>query len=629
MMNFLDNFIKMERETGSSWEKDNVAIFYYEGDRWAADKIARDILRIYDCSIYLSQYQLVGMEQEELEAILQEMMFSVFVISKNFLTTENSAKDFALQTVLRLGMRFMPVQVESEIEGLFDQKVGAFHLIDSQKDNYEEAMNAYLDSYTNADLQIVRPEQLFFLKGFISYRKKNSLCMKRLIKELRSYPKYRCVSLWFDGSLHPGENYNDQIAQKLSESDFVLFVVTPDLLEPGNYVLEKEYVQAINEGKHMIAVILEEVDLSAFREAYPKLNPIPLKKLEAAMEEMMDPAAYEEYIYAPDRNYFLAEAFERGKETELNVVLAYDLYREGAEAGEPYSMARLAHAYTEGVGFILPKDRRQAESWRKPALEAFLRDPDKTPGSRQQIFLLADEQIRYMTLDFTIEVPQETFDEIEDLCMLQIETCAELPDEMISARINPAKAFLRAAQTSLACKNRQQAARYFYEAECRFSDLSSRIKQDYYYRQFLDELYDGKIGIAEWEPYTISGPNGFEYEDGIIPEGFWGDENGNYRASSYKCPHCGERLYVTTFLTGKDPVLFVDPGNERYISPSRMFVCPCGRFFAAPKGKRLKEGYFLEMRVVHDAQDQQERDDFQRWLDHFDRLGDLYAQRNE
>ena len=147
MMNFLDNFIKMERDTGSSWEKDNVAIFYYEGDRWAADKIARDILRIYDCSIYLSQYQLVGMEQEELEAILQEMMFSVFVISKNFLTTENSAKDFALQTVLRLGMRFMPVQVESEIEGLFDQKVGAFHLIDSQKDNYEEAMNAYLDSY--------------------------------------------------------------------------------------------------------------------------------------------------------------------------------------------------------------------------------------------------------------------------------------------------------------------------------------------------------------------------------------------------------------------------------------------------------------------------------------------------
>ena len=117
-MNFLDHFIKMERETGSSWEKENAAVFYCPEDRNAAREIAKDILGICDCNVYLSQYQLVGVEQEELESILQEMMFSVFVISKNFLNTENPAKDFALKTVLCSGMRFMPVQIEPGIEGL-------------------------------------------------------------------------------------------------------------------------------------------------------------------------------------------------------------------------------------------------------------------------------------------------------------------------------------------------------------------------------------------------------------------------------------------------------------------------------------------------------------------------------
>ena len=316
-------------------------------------------------------------------------------------------------------------------------------------------MNACLNDYTKADSQIVLPEHLFLLRGFISYRKKNSLYMKRLIKELRSYPKFRCVSLWFDGSLHPGEDYNDQILQKLSGADFVLFVVTPDLLEPGNYVLEKEYVQAVDEGKQMLAVIMEEIDPIAFKEAYPKLDPIHLQELGSALEDMMDSAAEEDQIPLPERNYLLAEAFEAGKETELNVALAYDMYREGAEAGEPFSMAKLSHAYTEGV--IFPRDRRKADYWRKLAMDAFNKDPVKTVRSRQELFLLADEQILYMTWNFVSPLSQKAYDEITNLIVMQLAVCKELPKESISGRINPAKAFLRAGQTELLCKNSQEA----------------------------------------------------------------------------------------------------------------------------------------------------------------------------
>ena len=77
--------------------------------------------------------------------------------------------------------------------------------------------------------------------------------------------------------MNPGEDFNEQISGTLSKADFVLFAVTPDFLEPGNYVLEKEYVQAAAERKRMVAVVMQDVDIESFRKAYPDLQLIPFE----------------------------------------------------------------------------------------------------------------------------------------------------------------------------------------------------------------------------------------------------------------------------------------------------------------------------------------------------------------
>ena len=116
---------------------------------------------------------------------------------------------------------------------------------------------------------------------------------------------------------------------------------------------------------------------------------------------------------------------------------------------------------------------------------------------------------------------------------------------------------------------------------------------------------------------------------GDIPEGVYGDTAGTFRVSGYRCPHCSLRLYKTTFPEGRDPRLYVGPDGGSYMEPARVFGSPCGRFFAAPKGRRLSEGFFLQAVLVLDRQDKRQGEDFVKWWNDFSTMGDLNARRRE
>ena len=116
---------------------------------------------------------------------------------------------------------------------------------------------------------------------------------------------------------------------------------------------------------------------------------------------------------------------------------------------------------------------------------------------------------------------------------------------------------------------------------------------------------------------------------GDIPDGAFGDVDGNFSVSGYRCPHCAQRLYKTVFPEGNDPRLPIAPDGRRYLEPARVFASPCGRFFAAPKGMRLTDGVFLQAILVFDGNDRAQAEEFSRWWDFFDARGDLLATRRE
>ena len=63
----------------------------------------------------------------------------------------------------------------------------------------------------------------------------------KVMKAIHNTSSASAVAIWFDDFLVAGRDFNNQIEDKIKESDAMALVVTPNLLEKGNYVQRLEY----------------------------------------------------------------------------------------------------------------------------------------------------------------------------------------------------------------------------------------------------------------------------------------------------------------------------------------------------------------------------------------------------
>ncbi len=523
--------------------------------------------------------------------------------------------------------------------------IGPLQMINRTKSDYMFQLQAFVEQCVDVHRLIgisdeVRDiaRELFRAKGFVSYRKKDLACLKQLLRALRKIPGLQDISLWYDSALHPGENFNSQIQQKLTEADFVLFVVTPALLEPGNYVLEEEYVQAITEHKNMIAVIMKDVPEEEFKKAYPKLEPIPFEAAETwvnALDSMH--TSMHTAIRSSMKLFLLAQAFEAGAGTERDTQLAYELFQAAAEEGNPYAMRKLSNAYESGGG--LAKNERLAAFWRQKALTVFYEKMQETASSEPEavsigeaVFQTADEELQDLRRHAYSLLNEKQYNQVMMFVRILQEAAAYLREAgILSSRFNQGQVLLRNAQVQLGIGEVTNAEKCLDKAEDYLIRLSSGTGMTVYIRQSLKEIADARIQAAQWDIIQISPENRavLQFPGGLLPEGVWGETLGNYAASSYRCPRCGNRMYKTVFPEGNDPLLFLKQYPKQFLDPARVFVCPCGVFYAAPKGEKLSDGILARSVVVTDQDRREDRERFQSWLSYFNDRGSLYARRRE
>lgn len=629
-------------------EKDKVGIFFHPADSGYTRSIINDIFEVYDCTIYCSNCREESLSGTELESLLEEMNLIVFIVSRSFLSSRNPAKDYVLDIALRCGMKIMPVQVEEGIERLFDQTVGSLQIIKRGDTHYKENLKAFIDQRINlyhmiglSDEQKQLFNNIFSLKGFVSYRKKNHLQLTMLLKELRSYRQMLDVSLWYDNALYPGEDFNDQISEKLSDSDFVLFVATPELLEPGNYVLECEYKQAVIENKQMFAVFMKETDPVRFRMAYPLLQPVyfgDIVRIVAAIESMKALNGNHRSGYSADHLYMLACAYQEGNGTERNVDLSYKLFVQAAELGHPYAMLRIAQAIDHG--YIIAENHDASQYWRKRAAELLYEQLKGTPETADEaasiassLFRTADEILFQMVGDPVAMLPYEEIEEAGHFAVMLQETMNILLRQGVySSSANPGILYLREGQRHAAAGNIEHAAYLFEQAEQNFTALITALGENKYLMDSISELKGSRLRTLLWDYYTLDPvryQHVFDFPGGLVPAGQWGERVSNYNASAYRCPYCGNRLYRTVFPEGREPKLFIRNVKKQFIDPARVFVCPCGTFFATERGHRLRDLAFIQFRIPENSDKEKNNALFNELFEFFDELGDIYAQRKE
>lgn len=671
----------VENENERAGVKDRVAVLCHPADLEAAEEVAGELLSVYDCSIYLPRSdwsRLSEGEAEALKAALSEMSLAAYIVSRRFLAEGCFVREYLLPR-LSDKTKTMPVEIEPGLEKMFDAVIGPLQMINRTKSDYMFQLQAFVEQCVDVHRLIgisdeVRDiaRELFRAKGFVSYRKKDLVCLKQLLRALRQIPQLQDISLWYDSALHPGENFNSQIQQKLKEADFVLFVVTPALLEPGNYVLEKEYVQAITEHKNMTAVIMKDVPEEAFRKAYPGLEPIPFEAaevwvnaLEAAAERSAASSAPRTLMRTPIdismrtpidtsmrtpidasmrsttrpsmKLFLLAQAFEAGAGTERDTQLAYELFQAAAEDGNPYAMRKLSNAYVSGGG--LAKNERLAAFWRQKALTAFYEKMQETASSDPEavsigeaVFQTADEELQDLRRHACSLLNEKPYNQAMMFVRILQEAAAYLREAgSLSSRFNQGQVLLRNAQVQLGIGEVTNAEKSLDKAEDYLNKLSSGTGMTVYIRQSLKEIAEARIQAEQWDIVQIPPENRavLQFPGGLLPEGVWGETFGNYAASSYRCPRCGNRMYKTVFPEGNDPLLFLKQYPKQFLNPARVFVCPCGVFYAAPKGEKLSDGILARSVVVRDPGSREDQERFQSWLSYFNDRGSLYARRRE
>lgn len=245
-------------------EKKRVLISMHPCDRFLYfSPLAQSILNAGDCAVCFS-----SCPADSAPVDFSGVCAVVAAVSEKYLTWKDSGFVSEALAAIRGGVPVLPLLLEEGIENLFNTRCGQLHFLKAPEGQLTGPLLDLLNTHITALLADV-PKKLPEGRIFISYRKQDIGALVRFVHALQTYQKGQRVSIWYDKSLNPGENFRQEISLRLKECDLFLLLVTPHLLEEGNYVMRVEYPMAVREKKRILPVLAQKTDLSALRLLFP------------------------------------------------------------------------------------------------------------------------------------------------------------------------------------------------------------------------------------------------------------------------------------------------------------------------------------------------------------------------
>lgn len=348
--------------------------------------IFQDILGLQNCAIYYDAEPEAPYDREELFRQLEQMQLIVIPVTSRFLQEPNRARevefDFALK---QCHIPILPLIQEPGLETMFNEKCGALQILgqerilDQEKAlagtvlSYKEKLDKYLSSVLIGDELAAKIRAAFDAYIFLSYRKKDRKYAQELMPLIHQNDFCRDIAIWYDEFLVPGENFNQAIADAMERCQLFTLAVTPNIMEPGNYVMTTEYPEAKKTGKPILPVELVPTDHKAletsFQDIPPSTDGYDQKALSAALLNAVQKLAIRENDHDPQHNFFMGLAYLNGIDVEVDRARAKALITGAAEAGLPEAMKTLVDLYSSGNS--VEQDNREAALWQGKLTEVY------------------------------------------------------------------------------------------------------------------------------------------------------------------------------------------------------------------------------------------------------------------
>lgn len=344
------------------------------------DALKDDILASVDCAVYQKRSG-IDIPEQEVRLPIERVQVVIVLIDRSFLQDSHATARRETEYALQQNVYVLPVMLESGLEQLFENAFGPLQYISPLADGggerpaTERLREALTGVFDRLDV-FEEAKEAFPVHIFISYRKKNRSCTREITRMIRDSRKLRGVAAWYDEFLVGGEDYEKNIEEQLLNCDLFLLVVTPDLLEPGNFVLEEEYPDALDAGKRILPVMMIPTDLHELKTRYKNLPDVlqypSAQELEDAILEALGAP-----IPSPQsvrQLYVQGLAYLLGYHVERDPQAARELFYEASARGSLEATDCLAAIFQSN--YLGSQDSRQAILFMERAIEILDRQPE-------------------------------------------------------------------------------------------------------------------------------------------------------------------------------------------------------------------------------------------------------------
>ena len=303
---------------------------------------------------------------------LKEMQLVVVPVSETLIHQGNAKVDADFAFAREQHIPILPLLQEDGLENAFSEKYGNIHLLNKTETdiyaiNYKEKLKKFLETVLVGEGTIAQIRNEFRGYVFLSYRKIDREWTSVFMERFHDTEEYRDIGIWYDELLVPGNNFDEDIREALDKSDIMAVVVTPNILQEGNYVMNVEYPEAVKAKKKIVPVIFRGVDEGELQTAYRKfprcINSDIASIREAFREAFVSVSEKTDCHNEARHHYLLGLAYLYGIDVEKNIELAENYLKDAMEQGELKAAEQLVEIWQMGIG--VKKDVRKAREYQR------------------------------------------------------------------------------------------------------------------------------------------------------------------------------------------------------------------------------------------------------------------------
>ena len=323
------------------------------------DKICEDIFKTHDVAIYYTENMAEPLDETNITVDLGRMNLFVVPVTFRLMNDGCRAMGVDIAYAKEKNIAILPFMMESEIDAIYSlpknfgerQYLSPFSS-DTTEISYADKLKKYLDAVLISDEMAKRVRAAFDAYVFLSYRKKDRKHANELMKIIHNIPGCRDIAVWYDEFLTPGESFMENISRAMQNSKLFALLVTPNLLEEGNFVMREEYPAAKNAGMDILPTEMEKTDHNALKSRFIGI-PEPVLASDVVFKETLlktiEKIAKTENDGEPEHNFLIGLAYLNGIDVEKDADRGIELITMAADSGLAEAMEVLYNLYLAGA----------------------------------------------------------------------------------------------------------------------------------------------------------------------------------------------------------------------------------------------------------------------------------------